>query len=830
MDPRLYIIAGTFVFLLVALIIFVAAVTRSRRVERMQPPVMHTDWPNAGTLNDGAVDTDLEGLELTTGGDSLSANLLTPIKTGEWQPPEVPAPAEELADACLASRIEKYEPATEPAEKPPAHEAWVFSDTEGAIGEPEAVCEAPHPLDDDEFGAEIAALLPQDAESEVPAALAPADSAPELAPLPPVSVPATTPAPSPVEAAVQQAAEVDHAPRPEPIPEPIAQTMPTWAAEPALAPATAAERAPQLAPEPVAQPAPAPAAQAAPAPQETPAAQPLPQVQQLPAQPVVWPAQMAPWPVAPPQFYPVPYYYGAPAAMPGWQPVAPPSGQWQYPQAYPPCPADPGAGMGQGAAPADTPAPREAAPAPARAQEPVAAALEAGLSADEEPEPDFAWAMPRKQEPDVAIEPLQSVVAPAEASPTPADSSPEEAWAQQPVFAPEPLPEVQASPEPEPVQPATASPATEQPAAASHDEVDTAMAADGTVQGAIAPEPVDVIGLVAPETGAVPEFQPSLDAEAAPGFDALGALALNLGQEADPGAEAVEGVGWTPVAQPPADMASEQEFQWEWLVGPIPEDEPQPENESEPVMQVQPEPVHAQVPVPEPAVASVGIWNLLPAPEPTPVPEPAPEPTPVPEPAAEPEPEPAPEPELASRPRPVAQVASIEDPQAQSFWAGILQGEPVQPAADEAPPQDPAPAPEQPAPPVEPAPAPEPPAPAPEPPAPEPPAPAPAPIVAPVSAAELPPITSGAKRPRAVTRVATLDPILETAAHSSELPLRPLPAEKIESPEAENLVLATPVEMWFGDARIGVKAGTATFDRFRKYADTMLNDLRDAKQ
>jgi hypothetical protein len=34
--------------------------------------------------------------------------------------------------------------------------------------------------------------------------------------------------------------------------------------------------------------------------------------------------------------------------------------------------------------------------------------------------------------------------------------------------------------------------------------------------------------------------------------------------------------------------------------------------------------------------------------------------------------------------------------------------------------------------------------------------------------------------------------------------------------------MAAPVEMWFGDARVGVKGGTATYDRFRKYADVLL--------
>jgi len=41
-----------------------------------------------------------------------------------------------------------------------------------------------------------------------------------------------------------------------------------------------------------------------------------------------------------------------------------------------------------------------------------------------------------------------------------------------------------------------------------------------------------------------------------------------------------------------------------------------------------------------------------------------------------------------------------------------------------------------------------------------------------------------------------------------------------------DLVLVAPVEMWFGDHRVGVKAGTKTYDRFRKYADVLLGDLK----
>ena len=45
----------------------------------------------------------------------------------------------------------------------------------------------------------------------------------------------------------------------------------------------------------------------------------------------------------------------------------------------------------------------------------------------------------------------------------------------------------------------------------------------------------------------------------------------------------------------------------------------------------------------------------------------------------------------------------------------------------------------------------------------------------------------------------------------------------------EEIVLAAPVEMWFGESRIGVKAGTKTYAQFRKYADVLFGDLQAAK-
>ncbi len=49
----------------------------------------------------------------------------------------------------------------------------------------------------------------------------------------------------------------------------------------------------------------------------------------------------------------------------------------------------------------------------------------------------------------------------------------------------------------------------------------------------------------------------------------------------------------------------------------------------------------------------------------------------------------------------------------------------------------------------------------------------------------------------------------------------------VEDDPAPEIELSSPVEMWFGEHRVGVREGTATFDRLRRYADTLLSDLRE---
>jgi hypothetical protein len=44
--------------------------------------------------------------------------------------------------------------------------------------------------------------------------------------------------------------------------------------------------------------------------------------------------------------------------------------------------------------------------------------------------------------------------------------------------------------------------------------------------------------------------------------------------------------------------------------------------------------------------------------------------------------------------------------------------------------------------------------------------------------------------------------------------------------QAEFTEMVAPVEMWFGDYRVGVKAGSKTHAQFRKYADVLLAELK----
>jgi len=89
----------------------------------------------------------------------------------------------------------------------------------------------------------------------------------------------------------------------------------------------------------------------------------------------------------------------------------------------------------------------------------------------------------------------------------------------------------------------------------------------------------------------------------------------------------------------------------------------------------------------------------------------------------------------------------------------------------------------------------------------------------------LPPSPARHSRPRAVVRLAgDLHAAVPTGFGATVGPSVSVPlGERGAAPE---VAMAAPVEIWFGDYRVGVKAGTKTYDQFRRYADTLLDDLR----
>jgi len=211
---------------------------------------------------------------------------------------------------------------------------------------------------------------------------------------------------------------------------------------------------------------------------------------------------------------------------------------------------------------------------------------------------------------------------------------------------------------------------------------------------------------------------------------------------------------------------------------------------------------------PAPAV----VPDVAPDVEPGPVPAPAPQPVSEPEPepeipvivpitvAAEPErvvvPSPAPQPELAPElvpePEPTPQTAVLVEP------TPTESAIPARPAAV-------------------------------VPPAPIPPAQEPRPQVLPV-ARPVEPRPAVVIHSEPVEIVERVEPV--EAAGLPE-PVAVVPVVAAMTPErlvaSDELVLVAPVEMWFGDARVGVKPGSKTYDRFQRIAKVLFDDLKQAK-
>jgi hypothetical protein len=127
----------------------------------------------------------------------------------------------------------------------------------------------------------------------------------------------------------------------------------------------------------------------------------------------------------------------------------------------------------------------------------------------------------------------------------------------------------------------------------------------------------------------------------------------------------------------------------------------------------------------------------------------------------------------------------------------------------------------------------------------EPPPPAPAP--APAAPAPLPIAPPETDRPRAVAHVdeplqapavpprppvsvpAPRQEPAPQAVVSADVRVEELEDDASTEPEIPDVVLVAPVEMWFGDSRVGVKKGTRTHDMFQKYARVLFDEYRRAK-
>ncbi|PKQ29154.1 MAG: hypothetical protein CVT60_06815 [Actinobacteria bacterium HGW-Actinobacteria-10] len=226
---------------------------------------------------------------------------------------------------------------------------------------------------------------------------------------------------------------------------------------------------------------------------------------------------------------------------------------------------------------------------------------------------------------------------------------------------------------------------------------------------------------------------------------------------------------------------------------------PEPAPTPAPVIVPEPDPVPEPIIVPEPAPTPAPEPIIAPEPAPAPAPEPiiAPEPAPMPEPepiiAPEPEPAPAPEPIIAPEPAPTP--APLIVPPA----APVVPSTPTTPRPD----RPRVNVPSQPVPPAQ---------------------------------QERPrvgtPIREPEVRPAVVVRgpeAASSDTASEMPDASPKLPIAAAPAGSDARSKIPEHVLVAPVEMWFGDHRVGVKAGSKTYDQFQRMAQVLFDDLKQSK-
>jgi hypothetical protein len=82
-------------------------------------------------------------------------------------------------------------------------------------------------------------------------------------------------------------------------------------------------------------------------------------------------------------------------------------------------------------------------------------------------------------------------------------------------------------------------------------------------------------------------------------------------------------------------------------------------------------------------------------------------------------------------------------------------------------------------------------------------------------------------RPKAHVRSIPEAP--DASAASSDM-LSPGASATVAPARAPQFEMVAPVEMWFGDYRVGVKSGTKTHAQFRKYADVLLGELKGSDE
>lgn len=175
-------VVGSFALLVVAAVIFVVVLLRSR--DRFDHDNGSRHHPVSAGRHAVArrVDTSLDGLDLEVSQDAPSASLLTPLRSSEWMPPETPAPVEALGSVSLDERIAEYQPAPdvpEPSFALDTHPAWEVAPLDATGSAVPNVPRVPEvraeevpasPLvipesaleSEEDFDAEIAALLPRD--------------------------------------------------------------------------------------------------------------------------------------------------------------------------------------------------------------------------------------------------------------------------------------------------------------------------------------------------------------------------------------------------------------------------------------------------------------------------------------------------------------------------------------------------------------------------------------------------------------------------------------------------------------------------------------------